>query len=160
MLCVVSVAACSASFVCTVCVCCVQCVWDGGSGLGPVRAPRGSSFSPREVTDGLRGMWEMGHQTFYGADMREFGGTQWGYKAWGRLGNLVRVMGYPGKQCDTQRVRTLGRGLGTRPGDWWALGWEGSGDYGEPMGLVRHPRKGRRQRHPRGLWVFPASREL
>lgn len=94
-------------------------------GLSPVGASRGSRFSPWEVIDGVRGMWEMGHLRVCGADMGEFGGTQGGYKARGRLGNPVRVMGYPGKQCDTQRVRTLGRRLGAHPGDWGGPGLGG-----------------------------------
>lgn len=64
--------------------------------------------------------WEMGHLTVYGADVGESGSSQGGYKACGRLGNPVRVMGYPRKQRDTQRVRTLGRRLGAQPGDWGA----------------------------------------
>lgn len=145
---------------CALCVCIVfgvcgvvvqGSVWPQ-LGFSPVGAPRGSSFSPREVTDGVRDVWETRNLTVYGSDMEEFGGTQGSYKAYGRLGNPVRVMGYPGKGCDTQRVRTLGRGPGAHPGDWGVLG----GCYGAPMGVVGHPRKGtghrRGQRHPRGLW--------
>lgn len=32
------------------------------------------------------------------------------------------------------------------------LGWEGGGGYGAPTGAVGHQRKGRGQRHPKGLW--------
>lgn len=160
MLCVVSVAAhCghSAGFMCIVCVYSVCGVVVQGSvwpqlGLSPVGVPRGSSFSSREVTDGVRDVWETRNLTVYGSDMEEFGGTQGGYKACGRLGNPLRITGYPGKGCDTQRVRTLGRGPGAHPGDWGVLG----GCYGAPMGIVGHPRKGRGhrrgQRHLRRLW--------
>lgn len=102
---------------CALCVCIVFSVCGmvvQGSvwpqlGLSPVGAPRRSSISSREVTDGVRDVWEMGNLAVYGADMEEIRGTQGGYKVCGRLGNPLRVMGYPGKQCDTQRFRTLGR---------------------------------------------------
>lgn len=121
MFCAVSVAAC---FVHCLCVCCAQCVWDGGSGLcmAPARArscggPKGEQLQPqRGHRWGQRHVGDRASDSLWGRHGGIWGYPR-GYEACGRLGNPVGVMGHPGKQCDTQRVRILGRGLGAHPGD-------------------------------------------
>lgn len=134
---------CPAQVSCALCACVLCSVYVGwwlralcgpsqGSVLwgpqgGAASTQRGHRWGQSHVGDGAS------YGTVYEADIGAFGGTQGGYKACGRLGNPVIAMGYPGKQFDTQRVRTLGRGPGAHSGDWWALGWEGGGGCGPPL---------------------------
>lgn len=143
-------AACTVQDPCALCVLCSVSVgwWLRAQSCGGTKGEAASATQKSQT--GSEGCGRWGHLAVYGADVGEFGGTQGGYKACGRLGNPVRLMGYPGKQCDTQRVRTLGRRLGAHPGDWGGLGLGGWWWLWGTHGSCGTPKKGERAETPQG----------